>query len=72
MFTIKQARQYAGYTQKKMAEKLGISRSSYIYLEKNPNRATVGQAQAISDATGIPFSDLFFATDSTFSREAAT
>lgn len=68
MFTLKQARQYAGFTQRGMAEKLGISRSSYIYLEKHPDRATIGQAQAISEITGISFDDLFFAPDSTLSR----
>lgn len=72
MFTVKQARRYAGYTQRNMAEKLGISRSSYINLEKHPDRITVGQAQAISEITGIAFDDLFFALDSTLSRVSNT
>ena len=60
MFTIKQARQYAGLTQAQMAEKLGITRSSYMYLEKHPDKTTITQAKAISDVTGIPLDDLFF------------
>lgn len=60
MFTVKQARQYAGLTQAQMAEKLGISRSSYIWLEAHPDRTTVAQAKKISEITGISFDDLFF------------
>lgn len=60
MFTVKQARQYAGLTQAQMAEKLGISRSSYIWLEAHPDRTTVTQAKKISEVTGISFDDLFF------------
>jgi len=65
LFTVKQARQYAGFTQDQMAEKLGISRSSYIYLEKHPDRATVAQAKSISAITGIDFDNLFFEANST-------
>lgn len=65
MFTVKQARQYAGFTQEQMAEKLGMTRSSYMYLEKHSDRATVVQAKAISEITGIAFDNLFFAADST-------
>lgn len=60
MFTVKQARQYAGLTQAQMAEKLGITRSSYMYLEKHPDKTTIAQAKAISDVTGISLDDLFF------------
>lgn len=65
MFTMKQARRYAGLTQVQMAEKLGISRSSYIWLEAHPERTTINQARAISEITGIALDDIFFVNDST-------
>ena len=34
-FTVKQARQYAGFTQREMAEKLGISRDTYRKIEQS-------------------------------------
>ena len=65
MFTVKQARQYAGYTQEQMAEKLGITRAAYMYLEKHPDRATVAQAKEISSITGIALDNIFFTQNST-------
>lgn len=40
-FTVKQARQYAGFTQREMAEKLGVSRDTYRKIEMSPEDATV-------------------------------
>lgn len=59
-FTIKQARNLAGITQLEMAKILGIDRGTYIKIEKNVDRATVAQVKAISSATGIQPSDIFF------------
>lgn len=64
-FTIKQARLHAGMTQQIMADYLGIDRSTYIKIEKNPTRATVGQVNAISKYTGIPVEDIFLGCNST-------
>lgn len=64
-FTVRQARTHAGYTQEKMAEILGISRSTYIKLEKDVSSATVRQINNISRATGIPVSDIFLQDIST-------
>ena len=63
-FTIKQARKYAGLSQKEMADRLKIHKSTYFRIEKNPNQATVAQVNEISRITGVPFSDLFLPTDS--------
>ena len=48
-FTVKQARQYAGFTQREMAEKLGISRDTYRKIEQSPEDATVATAKRISE-----------------------
>lgn len=64
-FTVRQARTHAGFSQAEMANFLGVDRSTYIKIEKDPMRATVRQINLISQITGIPFSDLFLLHDST-------
>ena len=64
-FTVKQARQYAGFTQREMAEKLGISRDTYRKIEQSPEDATVATAKRISEVVGIPIDQIFFASAST-------
>lgn len=64
-FTVKQARQYAGFTQREMAEKLGISRDTYRKIEQSPEDATVATAKKISEVVGIPIDQIFFAKMST-------
>ena len=60
-FTVKQARQYAGFTQREMAEKLGISRDTYRKIEQSPECATVATAKRISEVVGISIDQIFFA-----------
>lgn len=57
MFTIEQARKYAGMTQKEMAKSIGVSTSTYIRIEQNASNARVGVINRISKCTGIPVSD---------------
>ena len=57
MFTIEQARKYAGMTQKEMAKSIGMSTSTYIRIEQNVRNARVGVINRISKCTGIPVSD---------------
>ena len=57
MFTIEQARKYAGMTQKEMAKSIGMSTSTYIRIEQNVTNARVGVINRISKCTGIPVSD---------------
>ena len=64
-FTEKQARQYAGFTQREMAEKLGVSRDTYRKIEMSPEDATVAIAKKISEVVGIPIDQIFFADLST-------
>lgn len=65
-FTIKQARVLAGLTQAEMAEKIGINRSTYIKIEKDPLRATIRQINQISEMTGVSIGDLFLTKNSIF------
>lgn len=64
-FTLKQARTHAGLTQAEIAKKLGIDRSTYIKIEKDVSRATVGQINLIAHITGIPMADIFLSENST-------
>lgn len=60
MFTVEQARKHAGFSQKEMADKMGIHRQTYMRIEKNPEQATIKQGKMISDITGIGFDQIFF------------
>ena len=53
-FSVKQARQYAGFTQLEMAKKLGVSRDTYRKIELSPETASVALAKKISVIVGIP------------------
>lgn len=61
-FTVKQARLFAGKKQQKMADFLGIHVQTYRKLEKNPSIVSVEQAKKISEITGIPYDQIFFAS----------
>ena len=44
-----------------MADFLGVHVQTYRKLEKDPSAATVEQARKISEITGIPYDQIFFA-----------
>lgn len=64
-FSVKQARQYAGFTQLEMAKLLGVSRDTYRKIELSPETASVALAKKISVIVGIPIDQIFFAQSST-------
>lgn len=64
-FSVKQARQYAGYTQADIAHKMGISRDTYRRLEANPEKTTIELAKKFSSIVGIDIDQIFFANVST-------
>ena len=64
-FSVKQARQYAGFTQIEMAQKLGVSRDIYRKIELSPETASVALAKKISAVVGIPIDQIFFVQNST-------
>ena len=59
-FTIKQAREYAGVSQVDMAEKLGMTETTYIQYEKYRRVFRMDTAFRFSEATGIPIEQLIF------------
>lgn len=63
--SVKTARILAGLTQEEMAIKIGVCRHTYIKIEKDPQTATIGQAVAISKATGCSIDEIFFGINST-------
>ena len=64
-FTLKQARQYAGYTQREMADILGISRDVYRKIEQHPEKTSIELAKKFSAVVGIGIDQIFFADNST-------
>ena len=65
MYTLRQARKLRDKTQGEMAEFLGVCRTTYCSLEKDPEQATVAEAKKISQFLDIPVDQIFFATNST-------
>lgn len=59
-YTVKQARRLASFTQAQMASKLGISLSTYIKLENDPESVNLRQARILAKETGQPFASIFF------------
>ena len=60
-FTVKQARMYAGKTQREMAKHLKINVQTYRKIEVSSKSATIEQAKKISEVTGIPYDEIIFA-----------
>lgn len=63
-FTVRQARRLSEVSQREIARKLGISVDTYRNIERHPNKATIWQAQKISEITKIPCDNIFFGGDS--------
>jgi transcriptional regulator with XRE-family HTH domain len=59
-FTVKQARQLAGYSQVVLAEKLGIPITTYRRYEKKPDTMRVSDAKRLAEVVGLPFGQIFF------------
>lgn len=59
-FTVEQARNFAGLSQKDMAAVIGTSKNAYIRKEKGLARFYIDEAYKFSDATGINISNIVF------------
>ncbi len=68
VLTLKKARIIAEISQADMAKAIGVSRGTYIKIEKNPDTTTIAQAKAISKILNISYDEIFFGNNSTFSR----
>ena len=59
-FTVPEARRYRGLSQEFVADRLNISRSTYISLEKDPEKMTIKKAKEFSEIVDIPMEDIIF------------
>ena len=59
-FTIEQARSLTGLTQEEMAEKLGVSASTYYKYEKYKTPMRMDTAYLFSKITSIGMDDIIF------------
>lgn len=69
MYTVKQARVLRGFTQSKIAEKMGINIDTYRRIERNPEKITIEKAKQFCEIVGMSVDNIFFDTNSTLSRE---
>lgn len=70
VLTLKKARLISEISQTDMAKAIGVSRGTYLKLERNPDMATIAQAKAISKLLNIPYDEIFFGNDSTLGRNS--
>ncbi|MED1403806.1 helix-turn-helix transcriptional regulator [Bacillus mycoides] len=66
--TMKQARLVKGITQSKMAEQLNVHVQTYRNMENYPDEVTIGNAKKICELLEISYDQIFFNSNSTFSR----
>ena len=60
---LKEARVAANYTQQEVADQLGISRQTYISMEKNPSRVTIEDAKPLACLFNVNVDHIFFASN---------
>lgn len=65
ILTLKQARKISDISQKALATKLGISKNTYLKIEKCPATATIAQAKKISEILNVSYDEIFFGANST-------
>ena len=56
---VKEARKFAGMTQKQLADKVGLSRESITNYERGKFQVSINMLQQIADATNLPVSWFF-------------
>ena len=57
---IKEIREQKGYTQKYMAEMMGIEQTNYGRFEKRDKKLTFEQLESIATALGVTIKDILF------------
>lgn len=61
--TLREAREEAGFTQKQLANALGVNVVTYRRIENDPSVATVGQAERICQLLSMSYLRIFFGKD---------
>lgn len=64
-YTVKQARQLAGYSQQAIASKMDIDVGTYRRIEENPDKSSVENAKKFCAIVGLPIDCIFFTPNST-------
>lgn len=59
-FTVKQAREYAGLTQREAAKQLGVALATYQGYEWEDVEMKIGMAKKFSKIVAIPLNQLVF------------
>lgn len=59
-FDLRQARQYAGYTQDDIAAKVGVSKGTYQKYEYGDRKMRVDVAKRFAQTVGIPLEQIIF------------
>ncbi len=57
---VKEARLNARYSQREVAEHLGVSRPTYIKMEQNPGTITMEDAHKLAEFFGMSVDDIVF------------
>lgn len=57
---LREARQEANLTQAEVADHLGVSRPTYIKMEKHPDEVTISDAIKLADLFGVEVDAIFF------------
>lgn len=57
--TLKQARLLKGFTQRDIANELGVHVQTYSKMEKEPDTVTIGEAKRISEILGLDYDYIF-------------
>lgn len=65
ILTLRQARKASEVSQKTMAAALGVSKNTYLKIERQPETATIAQAKKISEILNVSYDEIFFGTNST-------
>lgn len=63
LLKLREAREAANFTQQQVADQLGISRPTYISMEKNPDRIRIDEAVKLAEMFRVSVNEIFFATD---------
>ena len=71
-YSLKELRARNNLTQEKMAKLLGISRQSYIKIEKNPQNVTCDRMTVIAKILGVSLGDIFLGNNHTNSEVERT
>lgn len=64
-FTLKQARNYAGFSQKGIAKRLHVGLNTYRNYESGVSPMRIKTAEMFAKLTGIPFDQIIFYSEDT-------